>query len=187
MSKSKGEFLTVSLLEEKGYNPLAYRLFCLQSHYKNQLVFTYESLDGANQTYNKLISRIKQIKKDDSVIEESEFNKYNDLFKEALADNLNTSNAITTLYDVIKADINNNTKLALIEAFDKVLSLDLLKEEDNNIDDNQVKYIEEMINKRNQAKQNKDYALADQIRKELEEKGIILKDTREGTIYEVIK
>lgn len=186
MSKSKGEFLTVSLLEQKGYNPLAYRLFCLQSHYRNQLVFTYDSLDGSQNAYNKLLSKIKSIKKDDSEIDKSIFNKYNIEFKKALEDDLNTSNALTVLYNVLKADINNNTKLALIESFDKVLSLDLLKEEDNH-DKELVKYIEEMIEKRKTAKINKDYLLADQIREELQSQGILLKDTREGTIYEVIK
>ena len=185
MSKSNGEFLTVDLLVNKGYNPLAYRLFCLQSHYKNQLVFTYDSLDIASNTYNKLLSKIKLVKKDDSVIDQESFDKYNDEFKSALADNLNTSNALTVLYDVLKSDLNNNTKLSLVESFDKVLSLDLLKED--KIDENLVSYIEEMIEKRKIAKQNKDYELADSIRKELQEQGIILKDSREGTTYEVVK
>ena len=186
MSKSKGEFLTVSLLQAKGYNPLSYRLFCLQSHYQNQLVFTYESLDGTENAYNKLISKIKSIEPDDSQINEEDFDKYNNRFKNALADNLNTSNAITVLYDVIKSNINNNTKLSLISSFDKVLSLDLLKE-DNAIDNKLQTYIEKMIEKRNIAKSNKDFSLADSIRNELLEKGIIIKDTREGTIYEVKK
>ena len=186
MSKSKGEFLTVNLLEEKGYNPLSYRFFCLQSHYKNQLVFSYDSLDIAQNSYQKLLNKIKTIKKDESKINEEGFNKYNNLFKEALSDNLNTSNALTTLYEVIKSDLNNNTKLSLIESFDKVLSLDLLKEKTNNVDETKEKHINEMILKRNEAKSNKDYVLADSIRNELLNQGIILKDTREGTIYEVI-
>ena len=186
MSKSKGEFLTVELLENKGYNPLSYRLFCLQSHYKNQLVFTYDSLDIAQNTYNKLLNKVKTIQKDDSIINEEEFNKYNDKFKNALEDNLNTSNAITVLYDVLKSEINNNTKLALIESFDKVLSLDLLKEA-KELDQETINYIEEMIEKRKIAKQNKDFALADSIRDELLNKGVVLKDTREGTTYEVNK
>ena len=185
MSKSNGEFLTVDFLVNKGYNPLAYRLFCLESHYKNQLVFTYDSLDIASNTYNKLLSKIKLVKKDDSVIDQESFDKYNDEFKSALADNLNTSNALTVLYDVLKSDLNNNTKLSLVESFDKVLSLDLLKEEKE--DEDLVSYIEEMIEKRKIAKQNKDYELADSIRKELQEQGIILKDSREGTTYEVLK
>jgi len=187
MSKSSGEFLTVSLLEEKGYNPIVYRFFCLQSHYKNQLVFTYDSLDIAKNAYNKLISRIKSLKKDDTKIDETLFNEYDNKFKAALSDNLNTSNALTVLYDVLKSELNNNTKLSLIESFDKVLSLDLLKEEkDNNLDQETIDYINEMIEKRKEAKANKDYAKADQIRQELLDKGIVLKDTREGTTYEVI-
>ena len=125
------------------------------------------------------------VKKDDSVIDQESFDKYNDEFKSALADNLNTSNALTVLYDVLKSDLNNNTKLSLVESFDKVLSLDLLKED--KIDEDLVSYIEEMIEKRKIAKQNKDYELADSIRKELQEQGIILKDSREGTTYEVVK
>ena len=186
MSKSNGEFLTVDLLEKKGYNPLSYRLFCLQSHYQNQLVFTYESLDGTENAYNKLINRIKSIEKDDSKIDKESFDKYNNEFKSALADNLNTSNALTVLYDVIKSELNNNTKLALISSFDKVLSLDLLQEE-KTLSNDLENYIDEMIQKRNEAKNNKDYTLADSIRNELLDKGIILKDTREGTIYEVKK
>ena len=185
MSKSNGEFLTVDLLEKKGYNPLVYRLFCLQSHYKNQLTFTYESLDIATNTYNKLISKIKSIKKDDSEIILSDFDKYNNQFKNALEDNLNTSNALTVLYDVIKSNLNNNTKLKLIESFDNVLSLNLIQED--KIDDELVSYIKEMIEKRSEAKKNKNFEEADLIRKQLEEKGIILKDTREGTTFEVIK
>ena len=188
MSKSSGEFLTVNLLEQKGYNPLAYRLFCLQSHYKNQLVFSYESLDGAQTAYNKLVSKINSLKQDKSIIDKELYKKYDNMFKDSLSDNLNTSNALTVLYAVLKSDTNNSTKLALISSFDKVLSLDLIKnKEQNNIDQELLKYINEAIEKRNQAKQNKDYQLADSIRKELLEKGIVLKDTREGTIFEVTK
>jgi cysteinyl-tRNA synthetase len=186
MSKSKGEFLTVSLLESKGYNPLAYRLFCLQSHYKNQLVFTYESLDIAQNTYNKLLSKISSLKQDKAIIDKEIYDKYNNLFKEALADNLNTSNALTVLYDVLKCDNNNNTKLELIKDFDKVLSLGLIKEE-KEIDQELLNYINEQIELRKIAKLNKDYAKADEIRQNLLEKNIVIKDTREGTTFEVIE
>lgn len=185
MSKSKGDFLTVSLLKEKGYNPLSYRLFCLQSHYRNQLMFSYDSLDIAENAYNKLINKIKSIK-DDGNFSEDDFKEFDTKFKIALRLDLNTANALTVLYDVIKSNIGNKTKLELIKSFDKVLSLDLLKKEE--ITDNEMtKYIEDMIEKRNEAKRDKNYTLADEIRNELLGKGIILKDTREGTIYEVIK
>ena len=183
MSKSKGEFLTVSLLESKGYNPLAYRLLCLQSHYHKQLVFTYESLDSTTNAYNKLLNKIKSIKKDDSTVNYEEAKTYQDKFKSELENDLNTANALTVLYDVLKSDLNNNTKLYLIEDFDKVLSLDLLKKDE--VDSELLDYINKKIEERKEAKINKNYDLADSIRKELEEKGIILKDTREGTTFEI--
>lgn len=183
MSKSNGEFLTVDLLIKKDFNPLAYRLFCLQSHYQKQLLFTYESLEGAQNTYDKLISKIKSINEDSSEVDKALFEKYNNMFKETLCDNLNTSNSLTVLYDVLKSDLNNNTKLALIKSFDKVLSLDLIKEE--KYDEELISYIEDMIIKRSNAKKEGNYELADSIRNELLERGIILKDTREGTVYEV--
>lgn len=186
MSKSKGEFLTVGLLESKGYNPLAYRLLCLSSHYRNQLVFTYESLDIAQNTYDKLKNKIKSLKNADN-IDNEKFEKYKIQFADAIMDDMNTSNALTTLYDVLKDDMNDATKVALIRLFDTVLSLDLLKEDDKKIDDELEEYILLMIEKRKKAKENKDYELADEIRNELLEKNIVIKDTREGTIYEVSK
>ena len=186
MSKSKGEFLTVSLLESKGYNPLAYRFFCLQSHYRNQLVFSYDALDIASNTYTKLKNKVKNIKENaNGEINKEIVNSYQNKFKEAIENDLNTSLMLTCLYDILKEDVNNNTKLEIIKSFDNVLSLDLLEEKEKTVDEELVKYIEEQIAKRNLAKQNKDYETADKIRKELEEKNIIIKDTREGTIYEV--
>lgn len=188
MSKSKGEFLTVSLLEEKGYDPICYRLFCLQSHYRKQLLFSYDILDGAINTYNKLKSKIKNIKENkNGEIEYNLVEKYKINFLEALGNDLNTSLALTTLYDVIKSEANNNTKLYLIEMFDSVLSLNLLKDDIQKIDDELTKYINKKIEERNKAKQDKNYELSDSIRNELLQKGIILKDTREGTIFEIKK
>ena len=185
MSKSNGEFLTVSLLEEKGYNPLSYRYLCLNSYYHNALTFSYDILDGASREYQKLKNRIQAIK-DIGNFEEDKFNLYNDKFKDAISNDLNTSMCITILYDLIKDnDISGNTKLELIKSFDTVLSLDLLKEDVVSIDDNLKIYIEEMIQKRNEYKKNKDYENADKIREELLNKGIVIKDTREGTIFEL--
>lgn len=184
MSKSKGEFLTVSLLEEKGYSPLAYRYLCLKSYYHNVLTFSYDILDGAQNEYEKLKNKIKNIKEDDSKLDNEKFEEYNNKFKEAISNDLNTSMALTTLYDVIKSDINNNTKLELIKSFDKVLSLDLLKEESIDITPEEKEKIENLIEQRNQAKKNKEYDKADQIREELLNMGIVIKDTREGTTYE---
>ena len=185
MSKSKGEFLTVSLLKEKGYNPLIYRYLCLKSYYHNALMFNYDILDGAKNEYKKLKSKIEILTKEENKpLNEESFNKYNNEFKEALENDLNTSKAITVLYDVIKSDISTGTKLKLIENFDKVLSLDLLKKDTEEIDEQLKQEVEKLINERNIAKKNKDYVLADEIRNNLLQMNIIIKDTREGTVYE---
>ena len=187
MSKSKGEFLTVSLLENKGYDPLAYRYLCLKSYYHNALTFSYDILDGAVREYNKLKNKTLSLK-DDGVLDDEKYKLYNNKFKEALNNDLNTSMAITILYEVLKdSNLNDVTKKELVTSFDKVLSLDLLKKKETTINTELTSYIQEMINKRNEAKKNKEYGLADAIRNELMAKGIVLKDTREGTTYEVIK
>ena len=186
MSKSKGDFLTVSLLEEKGYNPLSYRLMCLQSHYRKQLVFTFENLDNAEQTYKKLKQKTLNLS-NDGIIDEDKFDMYNKKFISFLDDDLNTSSCLTVLYDMLKDnDLNDVTKRKLTESFDKVLSLDLLKKNEVSLNDELVSYIEEKIALRTLAKQNKDFIEADKIRNELLEKGILLKDTREGTIWNKI-
>ena len=181
MSKSSGAILTVSVLKEKGYNPLSFRYMCLMSHYRKQLTFSYASLDGAENAYKKLLNKTKALKFSESYNQE-EFNKWDKLFKDALEDDLNTANAITVLYDLLKSDVDGSTKYHLVYNWDQVLSLELLKDIDDNEehDDEILKKIEE----RNIAKKNKDYATADKIRAELLAKGIVLKDTPEGTIYE---
>ena len=180
MSKSKGEFLTLDLLKSKGYNPLSYRFMCLNSHYRKQLVFSYDALDQNEDTLNKLKTRISNIV-DDNNYSEEDFNKYNYLFKEALENDLNTANAITVLYDVLKdSEISNSTKLKLIESFDKVLSLDLIKKVE--VDKELEEKVNKLIEERNNYKANKDYENADRIRGEIESLGVTIKDTREGTI-----
>lgn len=189
MSKSKGEFLTVSLLEEKGYNPLVYRLFCLQSHYRKPLEFSYEVLDNMTTAYNKLIKKIGELKADGSVDEEA-FAGFRNKFEDAICSDLNTSSAITVIYDVLRSDINDMTKLELIKSFDEVLSLDLLKEHGNDkessVDSELKEYILAKIEERKAAKKEKDFAKADAIRDELAAKGIQIKDTREGTVWEIV-
>ena len=186
MSKSKGDSKDLNSLIEKGYNPIVYRYFCLQSHYRKVLVYSLESLDSATNAYNKLKNKIKNIK--NNLSGEVDYEKaklFQDKFKDAFSNDMNTSMMLTTLYDVIKSDLNNSTKLYLIEDFDKVLSLSLLEEE--KISDELESYINEKIKERAMAKENKDYAKADEIRDELLSKNIILKDTKEGTTFEIRK
>ena len=180
MSKSKGEFLTLSLLESKGYNPIVYRFMCLNSHYRKVLEFSYDILDNSVMAYNKLKKKVNSLGNE---INSNNNEKYINKFKEALEDNLNTSLALTILYEVLKSDLTNAQKKYLVVEFDKVLSLNLVQE--NNIDEELEKYIMEKIDERNKAKKNKEFLLADKIRNELLEQGITLIDTREGTKYEV--
>lgn len=183
MSKSLGHVLTPSVLKEEGYNPLAYRYFILNSYYHKQVNFTYDALKQAQNSYNKLCNKISKIEKNGE-IDEIQFKNYDNKFKEQLSNDLNTSNAITLIYDVLKDEsLNGNTKIKLIVAWDEVLSLDLVKEKNGNYDEELVSYVESQINLRKEAKKNKDFELADKIRNELLEKGIELKDTREGTTW----
>ena len=201
MSKSSGEFLTVSLLESKGYDPLAYRLFCLQSHYRKSLVFSWENLDNAVVAYEKLIARVMQLSTEGEVDEEA-FAQGKANFVKALDNDLNTSLAITAVYDVLKAKCNDATKRALLMDFDAVLSLELVQtadkrraekeeaeraEREQAMKDPFVAEILTLIDQRAAAKKAKDFAEADRIRQYLLDKGVTLIDSREGTTYQINK
>ena len=184
MSKSSGEFLTVSLLESKGYDPLAYRFFCLQSHYRKALVFTYENLDNAQSAYQKLLSRIAALDTAEMELDQAAFDALQARFREALDNDLNTSLAVTALYDVLKADTNDFTKRALIADFDRVLSLSLLEKaaalSAAPAEDEDAARIEALLTQRTQAKKEKNWAEADRIRDELKAQGIMIEDTPQG-------
>ena len=187
MSKSKGDFLTVSLLEKKGYDPMAYRLFCLQSHYRRNLVFSWENLDNAVVAYNKLVAKIASMK-DEGEVDQEAFNKLKERFVGALNGDLNTSVAITAVYDVLKAKTNDATKLAALADFDRVLSLNLMsaadairKKEAEEAAASADPEIDALVAARTAAKKAKDFAEADRIRDELKAKGIEIIDTPQGT------
>ena len=201
MSKSTGEFLTVSLLESKGYDPMEYRFFCMQSHYRKNLVFSYENLDNAKISYNKLIARIATLKEGGEVDAEA-FATLKARFTDAMDNDLNTSLAVTALYDVLKAKTNDATKLALFADFDRVFSLDLighasvlrskLEEEakkanaaPEGVSPELAAEVEALIEERKEAKKAKNYARADEIRKYLSDKGITLIDSSAGTTYKL--
>ena len=198
MSKSKGEFLTVSLLESKGYDPLAYRLFCLQSHYRRNLVFSYENLDNAMVTYGKLVAKIAALNPDSGeAVDQAAFDACKEKFVAALSNDLNTSLAITAVYDALKAKTNDATKLALISDFDQVLSLDLLEKAAKKRKELSAApkagaftilsetgesdpAVEAKIQARQDAKKAKNFAEADRLRDELKAEGIELMDIPGG-------
>ncbi len=187
MSKSKGEFLTVSLLEQKGYDPMAYRLFCLQSHYRRNLVFSWENLDNAAVTYQKLVGRIAGLK-DEGEVDAGMLAALKERFANALNGDLNTSLAITTVYDVLKEKTTDSTKLAALADFDRVLSLNLLQAAQNLRQKEEAEAaahvdpeIDALVAARTEAKKAKNFGEADRIRDELKSRGIEIIDTPQGT------
>ena len=189
MSKSSGEFLTVSLLESKGYDPVVYRFFCLQSHYRKSLVFTYENLDNAAGAYNKLVAKIAQLlSAPQGEVDKTAFDKLRESFTAAMDNDINTSLAITALYDVLKADTTPATKLSLIEDFDKVLSLSLIEkakaanEKKDSTSEDIPAEILDLCEQRKQARKDKNFALADELRDKITAMGYIVEETRQGTV-----
>ena len=199
MSKSKGEFLTVSLLEEKGYDPLSYRFFCLQSHYRKGLVFTWENLDNAQGAYNKLIKKIAALDEKDGTVDEAVLAEYKEKFDQQVGNDLNTSMGITALYDALKAKTNGATKLAILSSFDEVLSLSLLekaaelrKKQASQTQAGTGSYtvtgegdpaIDALVLARGEAKKAKNFAEADRIRDELKAQGIEVTDVPGGASW----
>ena len=189
MSASSGEFLTVSLLEQKGYDPIVYRFFCLQSHYRKNLVFSYENLDNAVVAYNKLVDKVAAL--DPKAAGEADRNVLEELkarFMKGMDADLNTSLGITALYDVLKAKTNDATKLAAIGDFDRVLGLNLLEaaakkraaQAQAAAQEEHDPEIEAMLAARTAAKKEKNFAEADRIRDELKARGIEIIDTPQG-------
>ncbi|MCR5541495.1 MAG: cysteine--tRNA ligase [Ruminococcus sp.] len=187
MSKSKGEFLTVSLLEEKGYDPLVYRFFCLQSHYRKSLVFSWENLDNAKTAYDKLTSRIAALlnEKDAGEVDKDKAAELRSAFAAAMDEDLNTSNGMTVLYDILKSDASAATKLAAIEDIDKVLCVGLIaaakKQNEKNSGADIPAEVMALVEERQAARKAKDFAKADEIRDKITALGYEVKETRQGT------
>ena len=197
MSKSKGEFLTVSLLEEKGYDPLAYRLFCLQSHYRKSLEFSWENLDNAAGTYQKLLKRVAALKPEDGAVDEAVVKEAREKFIQLVGNDVNSSMGVTAVYDALKLKTNDATKLAVIGDYDRVLSLSLLEKAaalrekeasqkaaaasgEITILGEGDPAIDALVLQRAQAKKAKNYAEADRIRDELKAMGVTVEDTAQG-------
>jgi cysteinyl-tRNA synthetase len=172
----------------------------MQSHYRKNLVFSWENLDNAKVAYNKLVARVASLKAvDTDAVDEAAFAEGKKKFTDALDNDLNTSLAVTALYDVFKLATNDKTKLALVADFERVLDLGVIAaaeklnadkktesaEDVPNVDPELLKYINEKIEARKAAKKAKNFAEADAIRDELLAKGITLLDTREGTKFTI--
>ncbi|WFD10818.1 cysteine--tRNA ligase [Tepidibacter hydrothermalis] len=191
MSKSKGEFLTLDRLIEKGFDPLVYRYYVLQSKYRKPLTFSYERLEEAKKSLTSLKQKINSIINnidEFTLKDEYKIKKYKDEFDKYINDDLNLANGFTVLFNAIKDDsLNNLEKKILIEDFDKVFGLNFIKidTENKKIDESKMNLVEKLLKEREESRKNKDWEKSDKIRKLLLEMDIEILDTREGTKWKV--
>jgi cysteinyl-tRNA synthetase len=185
MSKSSGEFLTISVLVDKGYDPLAYRYFLLNAHYRQQLAFTFDALDGAANAYKRLKRAVLELRPsfsdNDPVIAQ-----YLDRFREAAEDDLNMPRCLAAMWDTINdAAADKGSIYATLLEMDKVLGLGIAEMADDASDmaDDDVAEIEKLIIERKEARAAKNFARSDEIRDDLAARGITLEDGPEGTTW----
>jgi cysteinyl-tRNA synthetase len=179
MSKSSGSFLTLKTLEEQGFEPLHYRYFCLGAHYRSQLFFSYEALQGAKNAFESLKNRVISWRLDPQKGTHPEkATIYLKEFNEALANDLDMPVALSVLWEMAKdTSIGSKAQLELINQFDHVLGLGVGNFQKAQLSDELMLIVKE----RETARSNKDWAKADELRKELLNRGICLKDSASGT------
>lgn len=170
ISKSKGGLYTIEELEEKGYHALDYRYFCFSAHYRTQLNFSLKNLDSAKNALQRLRNIIAEIKEDKKIDK-----KYLEMFEKAINDDLDMPKAVAVLWELVR-DKGAEGKIKTIKEMDKVLGLDLLKKEKVKIPAS----IQKLIDEREQARKDKDWNKADSIRTEIEKKGFVLEDSKDG-------
>ena len=182
MSKSLNNLYTLKDLEEKGYEPLVYRMFNFTSTYRAQINFTFEAMDAAKISLKRLRDGYLKHKEGNDIVSDEEIEKYKERFLEAINDDLNMPVAMSVVWDVIKNSKKSIALAKLLLDFDKVLGFDLLNyEKEENVLPEEV---QELVAKRNEARTNKNWAESDKIRDILTEMGYTVKDSKEGTIIE---
>lgn len=186
MSKSKGGTLTLLRLKEEGFEPMHYRYFLLNAHYRKKLNFSEEGLQGAKNAYEKLRERILSLKeKATNENTEDKPNDYKEKFIEKINNDLGITEALAVLWNMLKDDtLSAKQRLELAFDFDRVFGLQLdkiTKAESSDIPDE----VKSLAEQRLQAKKDKNFALSDELRNKIKELGYELKDTKDG--YEVKK
>ncbi|MDR2941496.1 MAG: cysteine--tRNA ligase [Treponema sp.] len=191
MSKSAGGFLTLQNLVEQGYDPLDYRYFLIGGHYHSQLQFSMESLEGAKNARKSLVDKVRSLAAKCGGTTTADTEKtasYIEGFNTAIEDDLNTPRALAELWGLLKEDQAETERLSAVFDMDRVLALgleDAVKSADGgkNEDDALSREIDDLIEKRAQAKKTKDFTTADGIRQSLKDRGIILEDGPAGTTW----
>lgn len=184
MSKSLGNVYTLNDLKAKGIDALSYRYFTYSSHYRNKLNFTWDAIKSAKNSLNKLRDMMALHKDVNKKIDKNIISKYEEQFLDAINDDMNMPVAISIVWEIAKEKEKSNDFYELIKKFDSVLSLDLDKndKEDINIPED----IKLILNERKDARKNKDFAKSDELRDKLKELGYIVKDTKDGQIIEKV-
>ncbi len=176
MAKSAGSFITLQTVIDKGYEPIAYRFLCLGTHYRKQLMFSWEAMNTAANAYEALKNKIAELNEQGK---EDESKAYHEKFMQEINDDMNIPRALAVLNGVINdSKLSKKAKLGLIADFDEILGLDLLKEEKIEI----PKEVMELADKREKARKENNYELADKLRGEIKAKGFIVEDTKKGPV-----
>lgn len=188
MSKSKGEFLTLDSLIERGYKPEHYRYFCLQSHYRSQANFSFEALDAAKNSYENLADKVIELKQNPTKADDEDvLKKYITQFDDLLFCDLKTPQALAVMFEVLKTDkLCNLSKWKFLEHIDSVFSLNLDKIEAQKNAEEIPSDILDLAQKRLEARLEKNWQKSDEIRDEILSKGYVVKDLPEGK-FELIK
>jgi len=178
MSKSKGNIITLSTVEEQGFSPLDYRYYCLNAHYRKQLTFSWEALTAAKNARERIKEKIQELKKNKTTkTNSSKIKKYKEQFLTAINDDLNTPEALAILWAVLKdPSLSSKEMLTLIKDFDNVLALDLTKEEKISVPAAIIKLAKE----RQKYREQKNFTKADELRKEIETRGYLIEDQEKG-------
>ena len=182
MSKSLNNLYTLNDLQEKGYEPLVYRMFNFTSNYRAQINFTFEAMDSAKVALNRLREGYLKHSEGNEDVSDDEIKNYEERFLEAINDDLNMPVAMSVVWDVVKNPKKSQKLKNLLLKFDEVLGLDLknYKKEEKVLPEE----ILALVNLRNEARSNKNWTESDRIRDILIEKGYTVKDSKEGTIIE---
>lgn len=185
MSKSSGSFWTVRGLVEKGYDPMAYRYLILLGHYRQPIEFSFEALDAAATGYKNLVRKIADLMNDKtSGVNEDIYHQWHDKILAPASDNLKTAESLVVVQDLLKdKTVNNSTKLALIEFVDELLGLQFMIGATKLHELESIaapEEIQEMAQKRMEAKKSRDFATADNLRNQIDAAGWTVMDTPDG-------
>ena len=189
MGKSLGNTYTLDELQEKGIEPLAYKLFCFTAHYRAKLNFTFETGLASQKALMRLREGFVKQQEGTDEIEESKIKEYEDKFLATINDDLNMPSAMGIVWEIIRNEKQSKQFANLLLKFDEVLGLDLVNSKEYLKKAKEIDLPEEissLIEKRKQARLEKNWALSDEIRDELKEKGYIVKDTKEGMTVEKV-